>query len=479
MSLYKKVPIVLSDGICPVCKRRLSQLKSTEIIVYKKNKYKTAKERLIYCPNCDICYVNKQISEKIKKDNNGYVVYQFKVKENANQAYLKKIINTSYLNDNTKKYYYTYRGQPIQNDNVVHNNIKIKENKTQAIISRKIIYIVNEFGSKCNICSENTYNGSLPIYNENHILTDINCKKCKNHIIIEQNDRYIQLLSSNQNINQYKLNYDFFFQDYKKVNHYFNSQEKVYFMFLMKEKQGDVFGNELTVIVSDKKFNVSERIVVVDYKNEFVKKLITDVKRDGKKEVCYCGKNYYVCVFKESETIDLCPKKLIIKKGGGIPYGSEDIGEPVILYLFSPYTQKYEVIHATYDNENQECFIDIRLFREFVAKYGNPGIKLFPPDTKNFIDLNEESLLRCYGYNVNQTDNLSDNKRQEILREVIDLKIMNPYSIICLLRGCYSRAKGNRHLYACEKYERDIEFVQNYKFNPQRFLIADFLKENN
>lgn len=190
----------------------------------------------------------------------------------------------------------------------------------------------------------------------------------------------------------------------------------------------------------------------------------------------YQGKTYYVpCRKMKDSYTDVILDSVVIRSGGGYySYKNNNKYHLVDALMYSPFTQTYEIIHATYDKDEYVCFIDISIFRDFIKKYGNPGIKIFPPGPNGiYSDLKEESLLHVFGYNVNQKDNLSDGERCAILAEIIDLELMKPQTIVRFLSGCADRMRGKDNYKACAKYKHDIEYIKNYKVNPQRFLIVN------
>ncbi|MCC8074005.1 MAG: hypothetical protein LIO62_07770, partial [Clostridiales bacterium] len=135
----------------------------------------------------------------------------------------------------------------------------------------------------------------------------------------------------------------------------------------------------------------------------------------------------------------------------------------------------------TFDKEKNMAFIDISIYKNFVKKYGNPGICIISEadfdkpvfDTNGKIsydELNAESILKIYGYAVNKNDNLSSSKRQELLAEIIDLDIMSASRISNFLKLLIN--KNKRYPIAQVKWKEDKKFVENYKANQQRFLIV-------
>ena len=219
------------------------------------------------------------------------------------------------------------------------------------------------------------------------------------------------------------------------------------------------------------------------YTDKNARQLLTDVFYNKSKDnILYNGENYNIYELKEFEESSLfnmdynyIASDVTIKTGGGFSsHIKNNYCEIVDVLLYSPRTKRYEPIHATYDKREGDCFIDITLFRNFINEFGNPGIKVYPGisfgGSFSDRDLNDESLLHAYGYNVNSNDNLSDAERQSIIAEIIDLELMSQRKIVDLLMWLVKTRKNVR-FETKNKWQRDIVFTQNYKANPSRFLI--------
>lgn len=69
-----------------------------------------------------------------------------------------------------------------------------------------------------------------------------------------------------------------------------------------------------------------------------------------------------------------------------------------------------------------------------------------------------------YGYNVSQTDGLSDKERRSILALLIDNKALSKNEIISYLDFFISQRVGRSSMeLAISKWETDREFVENYR----------------
>ena len=176
----------------------------------------------------------------------------------------------------------------------------------------------------------------------------------------------------------------------------------------------------------------------------------------------------------------ILPMQLCIKADGGYLSSVKNRNYEIVdLLVYSPYTKRYEVMHATYDKENLYCYTDIAIFRNFVNEYGNPRTYLeFLPgknscsNGKNLKDLRSESVLMGYGYNVSETNHLSDRERRKILEEIVDLEILTVHQVVSLLDFHCRLHSGEKFYFARLKWQSDKKYIENYKVNPNRFLIA-------
>lgn len=74
--------------------------------------------------------------------------------------------------------------------------------------------------------------------------------------------------------------------------------------------------------------------------------------------------------------------------------------------------------------------------------------------------------------NVSKIDNLSAKERQELLAEIIDLNILKPEKIVSHIDFALRTHPLPKDDIPRLKWEQDRKFVENYKANPSRFLIA-------
>ena len=152
--------------------------------------------------------------------------------------------------------------------------------------------------------------------------------------------------------------------------------------------------------------------------------------------------------------------------------------EAVHLIAYAHGTQQYEKMRAIHNQRTDKSFTDISEYRQFAAQYGKPDLEIEfgGAEIKQGFELTNpgiQTALSIYGYKVTQADCLSDVYRQELLGEILDLRILTQEEFsrffvwLILFSGSqYSKAK--------EKWQQDIEFVKEHRLNPERFLNARF-----
>ncbi|MBP3197827.1 MAG: hypothetical protein J6N21_12595, partial [Butyrivibrio sp.] len=171
------------------------------------------------------------------------------------------------------------------------------------------------------------------------------------------------------------------------------------------------------------------------------------------------------------------PSKMVLRADGGMLVSQkEKDNELVESLMYSPYKGTFISMKVTYDKKHNYCYMDPVLFRKYVREQGNPGLSLSFARKgidfqESFIDeLNDESVLHSFGYNVSQNGGLSDDERHAILADILDLELMIPSKMITLIEFFYNSHNADKYELAKSKWLNDISFVRNYDVNPKRFI---------
>lgn len=236
---------------------------------------------------------------------------------------------------------------------------------------------------------------------------------------------------------------------------------------------------EYIIVSSEKAKNPSKNIL--HYEDDFAMELLTAAFIEERQSMGkYDGKKFKVIdkLFADKQdNYQIILHRVNIKSDGGFPSSIKNKKQCLTnVLMYSPFTKRLEKIRATMDSEINKCYIDMYLFRKFVEEYGNPGVTYnFMKGNKSYTDfseLNAESILMSIGYTVSKKDNLSTEKRKSLLRDLVDLNILNVHDIIGYLNFFINSHPGDSNFDAREKWRSDLEYITSYKAQPERFLIA-------
>lgn len=173
----------------------------------------------------------------------------------------------------------------------------------------------------------------------------------------------------------------------------------------------------------------------------------------------------------------LTPSTLVevrTKKNGGYYSPNENI---VLMHglVFCEHSNRLEAIRVSYDECNQIYFVDNRIYNEFCRKHGLPIVRYARKSRGEYTDLQDESLLHMLGYNVNAKEGLSDQTRQNMLARFVELGFVEVRQIVHLLQSLIKR-NGVDNPTSKEKWMKDLDFIINYKADPDRFVFISKIR---
>lgn len=496
-TIIRQVPFAREDDVCPLCGNHLSEHKT---ITVQSDYYPKYSFDFLYCPYCDIPFTNVEIGKQIREQTH-FGQRAFTPRKNCTSDFIKgMMVKESQIPSDV------LRKMQLQNRPKTHPHtflsVKayefIKRNHPQHLI----IYI--EPLKCCPQCDKmlDYYSFEIPITDDNlNILHGIDGKYCLlcDTIYIYDKKSVIKLLQEN-------------------LPHYYASITRKRIHDIMNKIQSPAMDehnheqNQDQNQVELRKYNSSVVMIIVSFQNGVSQKyvIVNDSKEENREVNAFhyssnealellsaafakqrnqkgilLGQEYDVklIVYKAEKTSALpekfLPTYLTIQSGGGL-YDKSRAGhlEVVDMLVYSPFSQRYELIKATYDKCDEYCYMDISVYRRFVKDHGKPDLQLdferYYGDRcfKDFDELKNQSILKVFGYSVKKGDNLSPQHRQRILAEIIDLELLTVKGVISLLDFFISTHNNDKYSDARRKWEADKKFVAEYKVNPQRFLIA-------
>ena len=127
-----------------------------------------------------------------------------------------------------------------------------------------------------------------------------------------------------------------------------------------------------------------------------------------------------------------------------------------ILGIYCKVCKKYYITHSVFLELVTKGKVNAKLLTAELAEFDYD-------DDSIFSSFSPESLLRKCGYTVNANDSLPDEKRQRILKTVIDNRLYSPDGIVSHLSFLISMSKKveTRNMkYAIQKWTRDIDYIK-------------------
>lgn len=240
-----------------------------------------------------------------------------------------------------------------------------------------------------------------------------------------------------------------------------------YYLIPCDEENNDALERKCIAITSDRNIcnrdkryifyadELARTVLAVDHYSSELKIVIDNEEyKISKKYEKYCAENY---IYRDFWTVG---------SGGGIRV--KDYEKFVDILVYSQKTKKYEIMKAT-ERQNGKYYSDIRIYKEFIKKYGSTQLKVQPLTRKDdyyddkrydgLLSLNERSILRECGYSVNAGNSLSADERKNILYDIMKLEILDKPSIIRHLESNISLHTGEKNAAARDKWQSDLEFI--------------------
>lgn len=447
---------------------------------------------VLFCENCEIPVASPDITGKIRFETG----IQIDIFDVANKAKAIKIKEKMY-----------YRGKKKQQYRLVRGKYEVTRTASSSLgRSKNIVGIIGD-GCACPTCLNKTKNDNILIPISDSSSVEIPCRyccKCKKYYV-SSGDFDIHLLKDNVYAEGYTYN----------GNALWN-----YTVKLKERKRREAEWQEYQERTKERLEKMSKIksaliMICIKYNNEAEAE--ADYIITSKYSDCDCTETFHFCLPEAKELLSaafaeqrnkvgkfgsheyrvvdvltygkkgdsflksLIPIEVTIRADGGYASSVNADNELVSVFIYSLMTNRYEAIPATYNKTDGEYFMDISRFRTYIHAYGKPDIEVyFGRHSKGgfgnyYMNLKDESVLMAYGYCVNTNSNLSETKRQALLAELVDLEYLTVSKIVMLIETFIRLHRNCPN--AIIKWKNDIEFIQNYKVNPERFSLCEKIKQ--
>lgn len=482
---------LVNNGICPVCGSPLFKRKPCLITISSRDETNSKSQfcDALYCSNCDLPFADRK-TIKTTLDETGHRLKTFVLQGNCSIPFILKRMNHL-----PKKQYYSFPEAVNfpESNQILTGEIRWKISKKLCSLSEK-----NKFCPTCHSGLVSDYTLVPVSRNLSAKIPGNLCPKC-NTIYVKKTPKLVNLMRGNPFCKGYTLDGRKLWNISpirKEKRHEAQNQESE-----AKRRLRTVPNSVVMVRVETKDNQIQEYIItncepaltdsnIFYYKSLEGREILSAAfaKQRDKKGVLFDNEFKVLnCIFADENNQQtfssaMVPVKINIKNDGG--YSSSIVNrnfEIVDLLLYSPVTKRFELMPSTYDKALDYCYTDISIFRSHLHKYRSPDLPLDFYTKRSshrfsYDDMASESILMGYNYSVSQANNLSTYERREILAEIVDLKILTVSRIVRFLDFLCRCRPGEKYYLARSKWESDMNFIQNYKVNPNRFLFAEDAK---
>ena len=516
---YYRMPYICQDNNCFYCNQKLTETAKTDFMIFHTSTYqsKSVNYAVFYCRKCDLFQMDKNMFSEIKKENKYWSVSLINKSPNLSLDFIKELMMSPldfklhkgrsnlppkiFSNDKSTlkktRHWVWCKDLPSfqieKKPKLFLNKYEIVSSDLWKDLERLYSYNSNDYAilKRCPLCKKLLFPAYtlVPINLKDYAkIEGRQCFSC-NCIYVKDCEELKKLFIDNKSAKSYTLNgrcYANYSEDEKRkkeerklqeerqasINRYLDLQKKypsiIFLIMLVNEEQKA----EYVIVEKKEEENIENNILY--FKNEIARELLAAVNIDDKKKIAYINNKPYsiLLLIQEKKNLEYLPPYITLIDDD--KYHNYHIKNDVLLY--SPFTQKYEIAKiAIKDNMN---YWGISAFRKFVCIYGKPDIDI-DIDTSsrknhgkiNLDELRAKSILKIFGYSVNQQDNLSSKERQKILSDVVDLEIMSVEAVIYMLNFFIQMHTNGSYYFARNKWKEDLEFIQNYTVDPDRFLV--------
>lgn len=150
--------------------------------------------------------------------------------------------------------------------------------------------------------------------------------------------------------------------------------------------------------------------------------------------------------------------------------------ESVTALIYCTRSEQPVKMSIHYCRKCDQYYINVQSYQQYAEKYGLPMLKV--TTWRNFFrsgdysEWNKESELAAYGYSAGENNGAVDSERQRLLADLVDSGLMTKSEIVGWLEFLIRTRKNLDNLTVQKRRKNDLEFLNNYRINEQRFVWA-------
>ena len=206
---------------------------------------------------------------------------------------------------------------------------------------------------------------------------------------------------------------------------------------------------------------------------------------------------YYILYFNKnrsfnkatSKLFDFCntktPKEVVLYQGRNLCSNHPNKVHCITALVWCSRSEKLVPISLYHCEECNFYFINYESYKRYADKFGLPFLQLttrehyFSTTNDYYSQLREQSDLAIYGYNVNQYTDMTHCERINLLTDLIDMGLITKAKIINHIEYLLRSRRNEKYRLARIKWQEDLEYINDYKINTQRFVWTKLISPNN
>ena len=152
------------------------------------------------------------------------------------------------------------------------------------------------------------------------------------------------------------------------------------------------------------------------------------------------------------------------------------IEESVTALIYCTRSEQPVRMSIHYCRKCDRYYINAQSYQQYAEKYGLPMLRV--TTWKNhfgngdYSEWNKESELAAYGYSAGENSGAIDSDRQRLLADLVDSGLMTKSEIVQWIEFLIRTRKNLDSLIVQKRRKDDLEFLNQYHINEQRFVWA-------
>lgn len=171
------------------------------------------------------------------------------------------------------------------------------------------------------------------------------------------------------------------------------------------------------------------------------------------------------------------PQNIYVFSHKHISHFENDNYESVTAFVPCQNSTEPVLVNVFYEKSSQMYFINETTYETIRQRYGLPYLRIKSAqlaEGNSFEELRAHSELNLLGYNVGSAAGNTSQRRQRLLKDIMDSGLLSKSEIISHLEWLVNTREYMTNMQnAVRDWQKDLQFVRNYNINQQRKIWAN------